>query len=703
MFSISNNSDSQHPALPPRDQNASKKPIKSYLSSERYKPELQFALASPTPSPSSVFYQKTPKITPSISPLHALETPKITTATAKDNTPLNNHNFYGNNNSNSHNASSGNSNINPTSPIIMQPARPAFTQPQPSQPASTQPTSQPIINHMDMPIPTDVNPINYQPIVATTNNSAPSSYSNHHTPTVNVTSPDNHHQPPQYSLHNPDPIVLPLAQQQHYNSAPAVIPVAPPNPMYQNQQNGSNSSSSSYFPPQQQQQQQSYPYQPIRQSTSSPPVSLPLNSNAMYQHSNYSQQQQQQQHLPTQQPQYSFNSVYQSTPPPQQQSQQSQQPPPPPPQQRQQHYQSTKPPLASASSSSGFQLPPMPAFVSSSTTTAAASKSQPQKQNSTLALSNPYYKKQDDQKKPQFSNSTISLKPDEEQPNEHSDEEDDWDNIKSKKSTYRPPTPIAVAVSDHSEDDDDKESEIDYSDMIYDRRNESNEEKQVVEDQQGEEKEQEEEEEEEEEGDWEDTAIDPFDDDFAVHVPKGSTATSATVVGDFRKKKSSSTVTSLTPSLQILDPTILPTTTTTSPPPLEEKIAVEKRKPKQDKIEELVEDNTPRQYVEKESEDIEPRPITPHVRQPSMGSFIPPSSTSATSSSGSFYQPLQAQHQHQHLQNSYYNRPQSTPLIELDLPEDESSKVYPTNILKAGAPPPPMSANNPYVKKQGSK
>ncbi|KAG1079875.1 hypothetical protein G6F42_023568 [Rhizopus arrhizus] len=77
LYSISSTNNNSQPALPPRDQNVnSKKPVKSYLnnSNERYKPELQFALASPAPCPSSVFYQKTPKMTPAITPLKALDT-----------------------------------------------------------------------------------------------------------------------------------------------------------------------------------------------------------------------------------------------------------------------------------------------------------------------------------------------------------------------------------------------------------------------------------------------------------------------------------------------------------------------------------------------------------------------------------------------------------------------------------------------------
>lgn len=203
-----------------------------------------------------------------------------------------------------------------------------------------------------------------------------------------------------------------------------------------------------------------------------------------------------------------------------------------------------------------------------------------------------------------------------------------------------------------------------------------------------------------------------------MHVPKGSKATSATVVGDFRKKRASSVVTTLTPTIQILDPTIAATTTTTTTSPVsspvaakdeekeqeeeKEKIIVKKRTPKQDKTEE---DNTPRQYVEKESEEIEHRPITPHMHRSSMGSYLP--SSVAATPAPSFYSPSPAP-PHPSQQPSYYNRPQSTPLIELDLPEEELTKVYPTNILKAGAPlgasqMQQQQAANPYFKKQGSK
>ncbi|KAL7336271.1 hypothetical protein PS15p_201627 [Mucor circinelloides] len=672
LYSISSTNNNSQPALPPRDQNVnSKKPVKSYLnnSNERYKPELQFALASPAPCPSSVFYQKTPKMTPAITPLKALDTSSS--------------NLY-------------NGNKTPTSPAVMPPSRPTPMTVQSQPPPTSRPAStQPIMSRMEMPMPADVNSAQFQPMAA---NSAPSSYNNHHHHQTSITSSANaQYQPPPYSPHKSDPIVLPLSQPSQQYPA-AVIAVAPPNPpLYQQQ----NDASASYFPPQQpQQQQQNYPYQPMRQSTSSPAISLPLNSNGTYQQSNYPPQLQQQS-PPAQQHSYSFNSVYQSTPPPQPSS-----------------YAPAKPPLVSAASSSGFQLPPMPVFATSSssniTTTPQPKPQAQQKQKSTLAPTNPYYKHQDE---PELSTSTISLKPDEEQPKQHvnqdllsndngeekeeeeeEEEDDDWDIIRPTKTPHRPPTPIASnAVIREEEEEDDKESAIDYSDMIYhsgEKVQEEKEQKQVHLGHEGEE-------EEEEEEDWEDTAIDPFDDDFAVHVPKGSKATSATVVGDFRKKRASSVVTTLTPTIQILDPTIVLTTTTS--PVAEENIIVQKRKPKQDKTAE--EDNTPRQYVEKESQEIEHRPH--NMKRQSMGSYLP-SSVAATPAPSS-YLPSPApvppqQHQQHHHQNSYYSRSQSTPLIELDSPQDEQSKVYPTNILKAGAPPgslPQVHANNPYFKKQG--
>ncbi|KAK4513112.1 something about silencing protein 10 [Mucor velutinosus] len=725
MYSISSTNHHSQPALPPRDQNAAngnKRPVKSYLSNnnsnERYKPELQFALASPAPCPSSVFYQKTPKMTPAITPLKALDT--NTTNSASNNSAL-----Y-------------NGSKTPTSSNGMQPSRPAPVTVQPQPPPISRPAStQPVINRMEMPMPTDMNPTHFQSMSA---NSAPSSYNNHHHQT-SVTSPTQNapYQPPSYAPHKSDPIVLPLSQptppqassqqqQQHY-SAPAaatLIPVAPPHPpLYPQQQQQQNDTNASYFPPpppqqqqqqqQQQSQQQHYPYQTMRQSISSPAISLPLNSNGIYQQANYSQpqQQQQQQSPPAQQPSYSFNSVYQSTPPPQQQQQQS--------------YASVKPPLVSAASSSGFQIPPMPVCASSSSSSNLTTKPQPQpqvqqKRKSTLAPTNPYYNKQDE---PPLSNSTISLKPDEGQPKEYmhqdllglgrdngkdddEDEDDDWDIVRPAKTPHRPPTPMAsnAAVNEQEEDEDDKESAIDYSDMIYHSGEKVQEEKEKKHTHSDHEEENEEEEEEEGEEDWEDTAIDPFDDDFAVHVPKGSKATSATVVGDFRKKRASSVVTTLSPTIQILDPTIIPATTSpiASPEEAEEKIIVQKRKPKQDKTEE---DNTPRQYVEKESQEIEHRPITPHMNRQSMGSYV--SSSVAATPAPSFYSPSPAP-PHPSQQLSYYSHSQSTPLIELHLPEDEQSKVYPTNILKAGAPPDSSAsqmqqqqqqAANPYFKKQG--
>ncbi|KAL0137181.1 hypothetical protein V8B55DRAFT_1546156 [Mucor lusitanicus] len=686
-MSSSNNTHSQ-PALPPRDQNTSnKKPVKSYLSNnERYKPELQFALSSPAPCPSSVFYQKTPKMTPAITPLKALDT--NTTTTANQSTSASSATFHHGNKTPTSANGNGIASSSRPAPVTVQP-QPINT----SRPASTQP----IINRMEMPMPADVNPVHFQSI---SNHSAPSSYNNH-PPSVTSPAQSASYQPPPYAPHHSDPIVLPLSEptSQHYHP-PALIPVAPSNP----QQHDANAS---YFPPQQQQQPH-YPYQPMRQSTSSPAIALPLNTNGTiyHQQANYAQpsQQQQQQSPSAQQSSYSFNSVYQATPPA--------------PAPVSQSYASVKPPLVSAGSSSGFQLPPMPVFASSSLSSSSShvtAKPQPQaQQKATLAPTNPYYKNQDE---PALSTSTISLKPDEghqqpqkqnntnqdllgfdaEDDNDDDDDDDDWDIVRPTKTPHhRPPTPMAsnTAAVDR-EDEDDKESAIDYSDMVYHSG-----EKQ--------------EEDDEEEEDWEDTAIDPFDDDFAVHVPKGSKATSATV-----KKRASSVVTTLTPTIQILDPTIVPaatTTTATTTSPIttsaeqdddsdddeKEKITVQKRKPKQDKTEQ---DNTPRQHVEKESQEIEHRPITPHMHRPSMGSYLPSSSSStmvAATPAPLFYSPSPAPPSQQ--QHSYYHRPQSTPLIEMDLPQDEQSKVYPTNMLKAGAPPAGASQSqqaNPYFKKQG--
>ncbi|CAO3646746.1 unnamed protein product [Mucor fragilis] len=91
------------------------------------------------------------------------------------------------------------------------------------------------------------------------------------------------------------------------------------------------------------------------------------------------------------------------------------------------------------------------------------------------------------------------------------------------------------------------------------------------------------------------------------------------------------------------------------------------------------------------------------MHRSSMGSYLP--SSVAATPAPSFYSPSPAP-PHPSQQPSYYNRPQSTPLIELDLPEEELTKVYPTNILKAGAPlgasqMQQQQAANPYFKKQG--
>jgi hypothetical protein len=547
----------------------------------------------------------------------------------------------------------------PSKPVVMQPTRPTTAPPAVSNTSS----SEPVRNHMAMPVPIDVSP--YKPITTSSNNnSAPSSFNNNNRPlAINVTNPQPSAPPPPFSPQKSDPIVLPLSQN------PPLIPTSPYNnhhhhnnelPVYFHNSNANPVSSA----PATHTTTAAVPYyhQQIRQDTASPGVSLPLNTNNIVHNAS------------------SFHN--QSYPP-----QQSTYPP--------------KPPITSTNSSSGFQLPPAPIFASDSSTNQPTSmplNKQDQQQQHQLQRrsTNPYL-----QKKPLFSNSVLTLKPDEEQPKrsdtEEEDDDDDWDNIPvvALSTKNRTPTPIPTNV------ESDDESEVDYSDMIYDRRNEPEEEvnpkeaeiEVEVENESGDDDDNDDNE------PWQDPAVDPFADNFAVHVPKASTATSAAVTGDI--KSSGKMTTSLSNSVQILDPTL--TAVTVSRKKSTNKVATEENElKKEDKVAEEHEQrdavvNGPHQYEEKESEEIEVRPPLPpqHARsRSSLGNYLRPTDMATPA-------PI---YQHQHQMSTpaaFYN--QSTPSIQVDLlSREEQLKVYPDNILKAGAPP-PMSANNPYNKKQQGK
>lgn len=517
LYGLDNSS--SHNSLPPRQSNMT--PNKSYLSSQTYKPELQFALMSPTPSPTTVFYQKTPAITPATKPV-TIVSPKLSSNTASSSL---NHQFYNNSNSNQ--------NI--------------------TRPASTPIVLEPVRNKMSMPEPVDI-VSSYTPMPIS---SAPSSYNQqpHRQPTP-ISRP-----PPNYRNNHSDPIVQ--HQQQSYGTPAPTIPVAT---SYNNEQNnGSNASFTSNY---QQQNNTSFPnYQ--RNESSSTPISLPLSPNEILQN------------------------------------------------------------VFSQSNSNIASTPTPPPVIPTNTST-----------------TNPYYKKQQQQqpKKSIFSDSFLSLKPDEDQHNGIvEEEEEDWDNVIIKR-IHTPPVP-AMAISDN-------ESDYDYSDMIYDRRKED--EPTLIEE------------------------SDPFADSFAVEVPKPPTM-----------------VKTLDPTIQILDPTMLSrqlSTKTAVEEEAEKKANLKMSSQQEEKTAE--EEQMKRKYEEKESEEIEPptpfigfkTPIQ-HARTQSLGGALAENNNTPRPVYG-----------HQQLSSpAFFNYPQQS-LIEEELVEN---KVYPTNILKAG--PPVMSENNPYSKKQGGK
>ena len=163
------------PALPPRQNNTSNKPVKSYLPSQTYKPELHFALSSPSPSPNSVFYQQTPALTPA--------------ATISVVSP----------HGNSSNMSS---------------SHPFYNDSIPQRPASTP---------MTMPEPMDTTP-NYTPVQSHSRQSTPV---NRPPPTQHHSDPYSssfHNTPPPYSYQNNTPPAN--VDQQRQSSPPISLPLS---------------------------------------------------------------------------------------------------------------------------------------------------------------------------------------------------------------------------------------------------------------------------------------------------------------------------------------------------------------------------------------------------------------------------------------------------------------------------------------------
>lgn len=536
LYSLpSSNSSGTYPNLLPRDDDKQKKPVKSYVSTQSYRPELRFNLSTPGPTHSSVFNEETPKITPNQIP---------------STNDIRHHDFY------------GQSSVNASTPIVMQPIKNNTVKQQ---------------AHISMPEP--INTINYS--------------------TPIISSPT----PPAFSPRRSDPVVLPL---QH----PPVIPIVPPTNTDNNQHNNpppifnhSNSFPSNTNPT----YNNGYPNNGYTATTSgysfnsnntnynsySPSNYMsngyPNNNNAAFSTTTNSQQvYSSPSRVTTNNTSLPLNPtdiVQNAATYPEKEA-------------------VIKPPISTTTSSSGLQLPPMPAFKSSTPAP------------STLKSTNPYNNKM------KYSNSVLSLKPDEDDKTatkgkEHSeDDDDDWDVVKPIHN--RPPTP----AKENTFDDDD--SSYDYSDMIYSRKDGHH----VTE--------------EEDDDDWVDQAIDPFADNFTIEV--AANATTATILAEetkIKEEKRPSVVTTLQPTIEILDPTLLTMR--------DEKTVEEKQ----------MDATVVRQYEEKESNEIEvytqpmftPRPYPISTPQP--------------------------------------------PLIELDLPEN---KVYPTNVVKAGAPP-KMSESNPYNSK----
>lgn len=544
------------------------KPVKSYLSSHTYKPELQFSLTSPTPAPNSVFYQKTPALA-SARPVVTVQ-PQNTTSDA---------------------------------------ATPAM------RPTISAPT------HMAMPEPIDTISSGYTPVSSYHHHATtPTSYSDSislqlqsrastpNIPIVPAYAANNNTSYPNYQRQNSTPISLPLGAndmvpyappvQQHYNSG-----TPPPQQSYNN----------SSTPPAQQSYNSSTP--PAQQSYNSgtPPVQQSYNNSGI---------------PPAQQ-------SYNSTPPAQQNYNT------PPAYTTQQSYNNTPAPVKPNNyiNSSPAQYISVTPQTAPSTTVPLNSQNTSTVTSMPLnkqATTNPYFKKQSSKPKPVFSNSVLTLKPDEEGEEEEEEEEDEWDSMVpvTKRAPTPPPPSNAHTVSS------DEESEYDYSDMIYDRRQEE---------------------------DSLELESDPFADSFAVKAVKPTE-----------------------PSIRILDPTMLSRQLSTKIA-IEDEISdtVDERKMdtgssavrtyEEKESEEAEQQNIIRMYEEKESEEIEP--VFPRFQTPIQ--HARPVFT-AENTPGPVYQQ----------QSGFFNH--------ATVEEDNNDTVYPTNILRAGAPP-KMSASNPYNKMQRGK
>ncbi|KAI8967687.1 hypothetical protein BDF20DRAFT_917297 [Mycotypha africana] len=283
----------------------------------------------------------------------------------------------------------------------------------------------------------------------------------------------------------------------------------------------------------------------------------------------------------------------------------------------------------------------------------------------------PIYKKHTE--KPLFSSSTISLKPDE--GSVHSDTEDDIEydqnadvmvnefkhrkviaqpSIDKKSVKNRPPTPIESAtietnVENFSDDDtraDDTTSEVDYSDMIYKKGSEKSlrqrdekdgwkmikkaeqvtDESQLQPQQQSRQQQGEEEDsaEDSEDEEWQDDAIDPFADNVDTDLMTGSTTANKPTMTVKEKRRESNLVTTLSPTLEIIDPT-MPKNDENSQR-VSALLADSQKKKKKEGVKSIQIESSqtymdgPRQYAEKESKDIEDVPFVRSTMTPLQAS-----------------------------------------------------------------------------------
>ncbi|KAI8889702.1 hypothetical protein K501DRAFT_88174 [Backusella circina FSU 941] len=243
-------------------------------------------------------------------------------------------------------------------------------------------------------------------------------------------------------------------------------------------------------------------------------------------------------------------------------------------------------------------------------------------------------------KKSAFSDSVLSLKPDESDVQKEvkdENEEDEWD----------------VVSPGQNNSESDSESEYDYSDMIYDRRSEP--------------------------------TIDPFADSFAVSsgrtprtTPPGSPKTiSALIEEDLPPVAPKTPIVPKNP--------VMPKTPLTSKA---KTIIIEPNMmnaSREDKV--LDGEEEVRRHVEKESQEIEVTPRVKHAYQtPKMDPVV--------------YQTPATVYQTPHIDPAVYQTPHinpavyQTPHINQSYPPvgEEIQQFFPTNILKAGAPP-----VNPYA------